>query len=267
MRMMLDEELARAILIGDGREPGSEDKINELNIRPIAKDDDFYTIAVNVNIGDATSSVQEIVDAIILNRQYLRGSGQPTMYTTETVIAQFLLLKDTLGRRIYQSLDQLAAELRVGSIVPVEVLGDEPDIVAILVNMTDYVIGADKGGQVSLFDDFDIDYNQYKYLIETRCSGALIRPKAAMVVRSTLSTAVQVTPTAPTFNDTTGVVTVPATTGVVYKNGDTGATLVAGAQTALDPGVSLTVEAVAASTSYFLETTEGSTWTFTMAAI
>ena len=262
MRLMLDEELARAILIGDGRDPGSEDKINETNIRPIAKDDDFYTISVNVNVLDASSSPQEIIDAIVLNRQYLRGTGQPTMYTTETVIAQFLLLKDTLGRRIYQSLDQLAAELRVADIVPVEVLGDEPDILCILVNMSDYVIGADKGGQVSLFDDFDIDYNQYKYLIETRVSGALIRPKAAMVVKRTLSTDVLIdSPTAPTFNEDTGVVTLPTSTGFVWKDGE-GNTLSDGAQTALDVDESLTVVAVPDSGKFFA-TSESTSWTFT----
>lgn len=263
MRLMLDEELARAVLIGDGRDPGDDDKINETNIRPIAKDDDFYTVVVNVNIGDANSSISEVVDAIIENRQYMRGSGQPVMYTTESVIAQFLLLKDTLGRRIYQSLDQVANELRVSAIVPVEVLQDETDIVAVLVNMTDYVIGADRGGQVSLFDDFDIDYNQYKYLIETRCSGALIRPKAAMVVKSVTSTDVLLAPpTAPTFNETTGVVTLPTSTNYTWKNADTGATLTDGAQAALDIGETLTVEAFADS-GYYFATSENDTWTFT----
>jgi hypothetical protein len=263
MRLMLDEELARAVLIGDGRDPGDEDKIQEANIRPIAKDDDFYTITVNVNIGDASSSVTEVVDAIVLNRQYLRGSGQPTMYTTETVIAQFLLLKDTLGRRIYTSLDQLASELRVSAIVPVEVLQDEPTIVAILVNMSDYVIGADKGGQVALFDDFDIDYNQYKYLIETRCSGALIRPKAAMVVMSEASANVLLpAPTEPTFVEDTGVVTIPTVAHVVYKNADTSATLVAGAQTALASGATLNVVATPAA-GYYFATSENDEWSFT----
>ena len=265
MRIMLDEELARAILVGDGREPGDEDKINEENIRPIAKDDDFYTVKVHVNIDDTDSSVQEIIDAIVLNRQYMRGSGLPSMYTTETMIARFMLLKDTLGRRIYTSLDQLAAELRVKEVVPVEVLNTEADIACILVNMADYNIGADKGGQVSMFDDFDIDYNQYKYLMETRVSGALVRPKAAMVVHTTLSTAVQVTATAPTFNDTTGVVTVPDVTGVTYKNADTDADI-SDSSITLDAGESLTVVAVASTTSYFLTTSEGTSWTFTMSA-
>jgi hypothetical protein len=262
MRVMLDEELARAVLIGDGREADDEDKIQEGFIRPIASDDDFYTITINVNVDDASSSVSEIVDAIVMSRQFYKGTGQPTMYTTETIIAQFLLLKDTLGRRIYTSLDQLASELRVSSIVPVEILGDEPDIVAILVNMTDYVIGADKGGQVAMFDDFDIDYNQYKYLIETRCSGALVRPKSAMVVRKQGGSNVLLAPpTAPTFVEETGVITLPTSTNYTWKDSD-GNTLTDGAQAALDEGESLTVVAVANS-GYFFATSENDEWTFT----
>jgi len=260
MRLMLDEELARAVLIGDGRDVADEDKIIETNIRPIAKDDDFYTVSINVNLGDANSSVQEIVDAIVMARQYYRGTGQPTMYTTETVIAQFLLLKDTLGRRIYSSLDQLASELRVSSVVPVEVLQDEPDIVAILVNMADYVIGADKGGQVALFDDFDIDYNQYKYLIETRCSGALVRPKSAMVVKKTASADTAVVPTAPTFDGTT--ITIPTVTGVVYKN-EAGTTVTG--TVAVASGESETINATP-TTGYYFATSENDSWTFTNVA-
>ncbi len=262
MRVMLDEEIARAVLVGDGREVDDEDKINETNIRPIASDDDFYTITINVNIGDANSTVTEVVDAIVLSRQYYRGTGQPTMYTTETYIAQFLLLKDTLGRRIYQTLDQLAAELRVSSIVPVEILNEYDDIVAVLVNMSDYAIGADKGGQVAMFDDFDIDYNQYKYLIETRISGALIRPKSAMVVRKTGSGDVLLAAAPePTFNEDTGVITLATSTNFTWKD-DEGNTLSDGAQAALDSGESLTVVAVANS-GYFYASSENDTWTFT----
>lgn len=259
MRVMLDEELARAVLIGDGRDPGDEDKINEINIRPIANDNDFYTITINVNTADASSSVQEIVDAVVMSRQHYRGTGTPDMYTTETTIARFLLLKDTLGRRIYQSLDQLATELRVGKIIPVEVLESEPDIVAIIVNMADYVIGADKGGQVALFDDFDIDYNQYKYLIETRCSGALIRPKSAMVIRSMAGGDALVTPAAPTFDGEE--ITIVDTAGVVYKDA-AGATVTSAAPVPVDPGTSETINATPAAGKYFA-TSEDDSWTFT----
>jgi hypothetical protein len=262
MRVMLDEEIARAIMLGDGREVDDEDKINETNIRPIATDDDFYTITVNVNIEDASSSVQEIVDAVVLNRQFYRGTGTPTFYTTETYIARFLLLKDTLGRRIYTSLDQLAAELRVAAVVPVEIMNDYPDIIGVIVNMADYAIGADKGGQVSLFDDFDIDYNQYKYLIETRISGALTRPKSAMVVMKTASGDVLLAaPTAPTFDEETGVITLPTSTNYTWEDSE-GNTLTDGAQSALGEGDSLTVVAVANS-GYFFATSENDTWTFT----
>lgn len=262
MRVMLDEEIARAVLISDGRAVDDEDKIPEGNIRPIATDDELYTIRVYVNMDDASSSAQEIIDAIVMQRQHYRGTGQPTMYTTETVIAQFLMLKDTLGRRIYRSLDELATELRVSAIVPVEVMETEPDILAILVNMADYTIGADRGGQVTLFDDFDIDYNQYKYLIETRISGALAKLKSAMVVLKTAGDLDLVAPTAPTFNTETGVVTIPAVTGVVYKNDVTDATLVAGAQAALADGATLAVRAEP-DTGYYFASSEDDTWSFT----
>ena len=262
MRLMLDEELARAILIGDGRAVDDEDKIPEGNIRPIATDDDLFTVTVNINLGDTDSTYVELIDALTLNRQYYRGTGLPTMYTTETTIARLLLLKDTLGRRLYNSLDEIATVLRVSAIVPVEVLNTRPEIVAVLVNMADYSIGADRGGQVSMFDDFDIDYNQYKYLIETRVSGALTKLKSAMVVVSVDASDELVVPNAPTFNSDTGVVTIVATTGVVYKNADTDATLSTGAQAALADGASLNVVATPAA-GYYLSSTEGDEWRFT----
>lgn len=262
MRIMLDEEIARAILVGDGRESDDEDKIDEDSIRPILTDNEVYTTQVNVNIDDANSSVQEVIDAIVLNRSVLRGTGLPTMFTTETYIAKMMLLKDTTGRDLYRSLDEIAAKLRVSSIVAVEVLEEYPDVVAILVNLTDYTLGADKGGQVSMFDDFDIDYNQYKYLIETRASGALTKLKAAMAVNKVAAGVTLVTPNAPTFNASTGVITIVATTGVVYKDADDN-TLSTGAQSALDPGESFTVYAYPSSSSYEFNTSEDDTWTFT----
>lgn len=181
MRLMLDEELARAILLGDGRPVDSDEKIKEDRVRPIATDDPLFTIPV---LADLNADIGNLVDAIIQYRPQMRGTGLPTMFTSESVIAKFMLLKDTLGRRIYSSLDQVASEIRVSSIVPVDIFDPgAQNPVAVLVNMTDYNIGADKGGQVNLFDDFDIDYNQYKYLIETRVSGALVKLKSAMVVR------------------------------------------------------------------------------------
>jgi hypothetical protein len=260
MRLMLDEELARAVLIGDGRSDASDDKISSTNIRPIAKDHELYTTKVFVNIDDASSSVQEIIDAIVLNRRFLRGTGLPTMYTTETYIAKFLLLKDTLGRRIYKNLAEVADELRVAEIVPVEVMEEEPTMVAVLVNPVDYVVGATKGGEVGMFDDFDIDYNQYKYLIETRCSGALTKLKAAMVVEKVGASAVLVTPVAPTFNG--DQVTITNTTGVVYKNGAGTVINAAGSPYTVADGVTYTVTAEPASSSYYFSSSEDDTWTF-----
>ena len=256
MRMMLDEEIARAILIGDGRDVSHEDKINEGNIRPIAKDHELYTTVVNVNLDNANSSVQEVIDAIITNRKHFKGSGTPTMYTTETYIAQFLLLKDTLGRRIYRDLGELASELRVESIVPVEVMEEDAEIVAILVNPQDYVLGADKGGAISMFDDFDIDYNQHKYLIETRLCGALIKMKSAIVVKKVAGTSVLVSPTAPTFVSATNTITIPTVTGVVYKQGTVTKTgsfvITANATIVATP-----------TTGYYFATSENDTFNFT----
>lgn len=262
MRIMLDEEIARAILVGDGRDPADEDKIDEDAIRPIATDDELYTTTVNVNIDDASSSVQEVIDAIVKHRSSLRGTGMPTMFTTETYIAQMMLLKDTTGRDLYRSLDEIAAKLRVSSIVAVEVLEEYDDIVAVLVNLSDYTLGADKGGQVSMFDDFDIDYNQYKYLIETRASGALTKLKSALVVNKVASNVTLVTPTEPTFNANTGVITIPTQTGVTYKDFEDNV-LSSGAQSALDPGEEFTVFAYPSSGSYEFNASDEDTWTFT----
>lgn len=265
MRVMLDEELARAVLLGDGRDIAHEDKISEQNIRPIASDHELYTTTITVNIDDASSSITEVVDAIILNRQHLRGTGQPTMYTTETYIARFLLLKDGMGRRMYKDINELANELRVAAIVPVEVMEEYEDIVAVLVNPVDYVLGADKGGQVSMFDDFDIDYNQYKYLIETRVSGALVKLKSAMVVRKTASTNVLAEPAAPTFDSETGAVTIVNTTGVVYKDGDDVVVNAAGSPYTVAAGETMVVNATPAA-GYYFGSSMGDSWSFSMPA-
>jgi HK97 family phage prohead protease len=268
MRLMLEEELARAILIGDGRDSGDEDKIKDgsvsgVGIRPIATEDELYATTVNVNLDDVNSNISELVDAIIRNRKYYKGTGTPNFYTTETVISKFLTARDTLGRRIYRTLDEVAADLRVGSVIAVEVMETEPDLLGIIVNLQDYVVGADKGGEVNMFDDFDIDYNQYKYLIETRVSGALTKIKAALVVRAVAAGAALVVPTEPAFNAATGVITIPTVTGVTYKRQDTNATVTAGAMAALAAGASLGIYAVPASGSYFFETDAQDEWTFT----
>ena len=191
MRMMLDEEIARAILVGDGRSTSSDDKIPETNIRPIAKDEDLYTIKAPVAVAkDATEDAiaKAFIRTVIKSRKEYKGSGSPTLFTTEDMLTNCLLLEDNNGRIIYDSVDKLATTLRVKEIVPVEVMegvtrtvsSKNLPLMAILVNLNDYYVGADKGGAINMFDDFDIDYNQEKYLIETRISGALVKPYSAI---------------------------------------------------------------------------------------
>ena len=196
MRMMLDEEIARAILVGDGRLNSSDDKINEQNIRPIWKDDDLYTIKAPVEVDDypnATSDqiAKAFIRTAIASRKHYKGSGEPTLYTTEDVLTFCLLMEDSTGRVIYDSVDKLATALRVKEIVTVPVMedlvrtdnyGDTFLLMGLIVNLADYTVGADKGGAVNMFDDCDIDYNAQKYLIETRCSGALVKPYSAIAL-------------------------------------------------------------------------------------
>lgn len=262
MRLMLDEEIARAVLIGDGRSNADDDKILEDKVRPIATDHELFQTTVYINLGNANSSPEEIVDALLLNRRFYKGSGNPDLFTTEVVLAGILNVKDTQGRRIYTSLQDLTTVLRVNSIVTVEVMEEETDLVAIMVNLNDYTIGADRGGDVSMFDDFDIDYNQYKYLIETRISGALTKPKSALVVRRTADNAELVVPVAPTWNEASHEVTVATTTGVTYKNQANGAILTTGSPVTLAEGQQLTVIAVPTSSAYYFESSEVDEWTF-----
>ena len=190
MRMMLDEEIARAILVGDGRLASSDDKINEQNIRPILNDADLFTIRWSVAAGSSDDEkAKNFIKAAIKSRKNYKGSGNPVMFTTEDMLTDMLLLEDTIGHRLYKTEAELATALRVTEIVTVPVMEnlkdkDNKDVYAIIVNLSDYNVGADKGGAVNMFDDFDIDYNQQKYLIETRCSGALIKPFSAIVLRS-----------------------------------------------------------------------------------
>lgn len=194
MRVMLDEEIARAVLVGDGRSAlGTDgkpnpDKINEENIRPIWKENDLYCTKVQL---DATAKTEEIMDGIIRAMDEYEGSGSPTMFCTQSFVTDMLLLRDSIGRRLYESEASITNFLGVSNIVKVPIMkglsredsdGNTMELKAILVNMSDYTIGADKGGEITSYDDFDIDYNQYKYLLETRLSGALIHPKTAVVV-------------------------------------------------------------------------------------
>jgi Caudovirus prohead serine protease len=265
MRLMLDEEIARAVLIGDGRDVADEDKIKDpagaaegSGIRSILHDHDLY--AATITVDDSATNL-ELVDAIAMGMQYYKGSGSPTLYTTLAQLTTILLTREpTSGRRYWRTAAELASEMGLAGIVTVEVMENEPNLVGIIVNLRDYTIGADKGGDVTFFDDFDIDYNQYKYLLETRISGALTKIRSAVnVMRAAAGSGTLATPVAPNFDGTT--VTVATTTGVVYKNKDTGATLTTAAPVALAPGESLTVEATPDGTHYFSSNQEDQ-WTF-----
>ena len=194
MRMMLDEEIARAILVGDGRLTSDDDHINEANIRPIWKDDDLYTIKTKITV-DASATdddkAKAVIKAAVKSRKDYKGSGNPVLYTTEDFLTNCLLLEDTQGHRLYKSEQDVATAMRVSRIVTVPVMENlsrtdseskTRNLVGIIVNLNDYNVGADKGGAVNMFDDFDIDYNQQKYLMETRCSGALIKPYSAIAL-------------------------------------------------------------------------------------
>ena len=190
MRMMLDEELARAVLIGDGRLASDDDKISEDHIRPIANDADLFTIKKAVTAGENESvTAKNFIRAAIKARKDYKGSGNPTLFTTEDMLTDMLLLEDQIGHALYPTEQALATKLRVSKIVTVPVMENHQvggkDLMGIIVNMADYNIGADKGGAVNMFDDFDIDYNQMKYLIETRCSGALVKPYSAIILFKT----------------------------------------------------------------------------------
>ena len=197
MRMMLDEEIARAILIGDGRNPSSDDKIQDSHIRSIWKDDDLFSIKVPVTAEQGVAHAKSLIKKIIKARAQYRGSGNPNFYTTESVLTEMLLLEDGIGHFLYPTKQALATALRVNDIITVpvfeqagtrsETVGNvttEYDLLGIIVNLKDYNVGADKGGSVNMFDDFDIDYNQQKYLIETRCSGALVKPFSALIIEA-----------------------------------------------------------------------------------
>lgn len=197
MRLMLDEELARAILIGDGRLASSDDKINEQNIRPIVSDAELYTIRTLVSVAHGATSDEKakaMIKGAVKARKNYKGSGTPTLFTTEDWLTDMLLLEDTQGHRLYKNESDVASAMRVSKIVTVPVMEgakgpNGKDLMGVIVNLVDYNVGADKGGAINMFDDFDIDYNQQKYLIETRCSGALIKPYSAIVLELDEATA------------------------------------------------------------------------------
>lgn len=197
-RKQLDMELARAFLLGDNRDPGEDDKIDELCIRPILTDDDMYTIKYTVTDGkdfhndfnsasENDSEAKGVMRAAVKARKNYKGSGKPTFFTTEDLVTELLLIEDQNGRRIYESEAALCTALRVKEIVTIPEMEQHENIYGIIVNMNDYNVGADKGGAVTTFEDFDIDYNKEKILMETRCSGALVKPYSAIVLKKAAS--------------------------------------------------------------------------------
>lgn len=250
MRGKLEEALAEAILIGDGRSTMHADKINEERIRPIASDIDFYAPKV---VLPSNTHPRDIVKAIIRSRKEYRGSGNPTLFTTTDFITDLLLIEDRNQRRVYETMEALKSALRVSDIVEVEYFNQDPSVVGILVNLSDYTVGSNKGGEITRFDDFDIDFNKHKYLIETRVSGSLTKPKSAIVIKREEGDIA--TPTSPSFNAETGEIQIPTTTGVVYSiNGE----VVTGVVEILEP---TQVDAGAAS-GYYIPANSVTSWTF-----
>jgi len=265
MRVMLDEELARAVLIGDGRDISDEDKIKDpggaaegAGIRAVVNDHELYATTVNVNINDTDSSYLEVVESIMRARKFYKGSGSPTFYTTNQTMVEMLLTKDNFGRRMWNNKEELRSALMVADIVEVEVMENETDLLGIIVNLRDYAMGAEQGGQVSMFDDFDIDYNQYKYLIETRVSGALTKIKSALIIRSALGTDVLTVPEVPTYDS--GDVTIPTDATTDYFLDEV--SVADGSVNAVPSGATVIVTAVAA-TGYYFGTNAEDQWTFT----
>lgn len=250
LRGKLKELLAECILFGDGRSIGDEDHVPQDKMRPIATDDDFYATKVHL---PSNISASDAIDQIIRARAEYRGSGNPTLFTSVGFMTDMLLLKDKNGRRIYSTNAELASALRVSEIVEVEHLQQHPSIVGIIVNLKDYTLGTDKGGEATTFEDFDIDYNKHKYLIETRNSGALNRPKAAIVLMREEGEAV--IPQSPSFNSETNTIMIPTKTGVEYSI--EGETVTGSVEILSDTQVD-----ASAKEGYYIPSNTNTSWTF-----
>jgi len=262
MRLMLDEELARAILIGDGRLVDDEDKIKDpmgalegAGIRSILNDHDLY--AATATVDDGATSIQT-VDAVVNAMSFYKGSGSPTFYTTLPQLTSLLLTRDQFNHRMWKTPAELASELGVANIVTVEVMESETDLIGIIVNLRDYTLGTDKGGEVNFFDDFDIDYNQYKYLYETRLSGALTKLRSAVVIKRSAAGTAPVVPTAPSFDGSE--ITIPTVTNVTYKDRSDDSTVTG--TVAVAENETVTIYAVADSGFYFANNVDDE-WAFT----
>lgn len=208
MREMLDEEIARAILVGDGRPNSSDDKIKEANVRPIWKEEALFVVKKTVDVAanaSADTKAKTFIRTAIKARKDYRGSGNPSLFCTEDLLTDMLLLEDNMGRPMYDTEEKLRTKLRVKEIIPVPVMeglvrddkGETRSLMGIIVNLSDYKVGTDKGGEINMFDDFDIDYNQQKYLMETRMSGALVKPYSAIILEEAINVTLTTTPTDP----------------------------------------------------------------------
>lgn len=259
IRLMLEEELARAILVGDGRSDLSEDRIKDPEgalsgdgIRSILHDDPFYAIPAPLA---PNTSPKDMVKELVRARSKYRGSGKPTLFIDDAMLTDILLEEDKFGRPLYENEQSVADKLRVSKIVVVDVFSEYEDLVAIMVNLVDYSIGTNKGGELTSFEDFDIDFNQHKYLQETRLSGGLNKPLSAIVVKR--ATGTSVTPAAPSFDGATNTVTIPATAGVVWEGN--GVTWAPG-----DHVITETTEVAAApDEGYYFPANTTRDWTFT----
>lgn len=259
IRLMLEEELARAILVGDGRSDLNEDRIKDPEgalsgdgIRSILHDDPFYAIPAPLA---PNTSPKDMVKELVRARSKYRGSGKPTLFIDDAMLTDILLEEDKFGRPLYENEQSVADKLRVSKIVVVDVFSEYDDLVAIMVNLVDYSIGTNKGGELTSFEDFDIDFNQHKYLQETRLSGGLNKPLSAIVVKR--ATGTSVTPAAPSFDGATNTVTIPATAGVVWEGNDV--TWAPG-----DHVITETTEVVAApDEGYYFPANTTRDWTFT----
>jgi hypothetical protein len=279
MRGKLDEEIARAALFGDGRptmvngelnpdkiqDPGGDNKSGD-GIRAIVNDNDLYVTTYDVPLS-ATATGNEwniLLDTVTESGEDYRGSGNKTAFVSFKTATRLLTMRDSFQKRIYRNLSEVAGDMDVNSIVRVPTELFPTDVLAVVLDLSDYNFGTNRGGEVTLFDDFDIDFNQYKYLMETYLSGALTLPYSAQVFKRVDTTDTQVTPTAPTQVD--NVVTIPTQTGVVYKRTDTGATVAGGSTITLDADTLpiVEIEASPADDTYYFGSNldAGDTWTF-----
>jgi hypothetical protein len=277
MRGKLDEEIARAGLFGDGRPVMvngelNPDKIPEPTgtsgdgIRSVINDDDLYTMTFDVPLAaDATGNEwNALLDAVVEAGEHYRGSGNKTAFVSFRTATRLLTMRDSFQKRIYRNLSEVAGDMEVNTIVRVPTELFPTDVLAIVLDLSDYNFGTNRGGEVTLFDDFDIDFNQYKYLMETYLSGAQTTPFCSMVFKRVDTTDTQVTPTQPAF--AANVVTIPTQTGVTYKRTDTGADLAGGSTITLDADTLpiVEIEARPASDAYYFGSNLDSvdTWTF-----